>query len=170
MFALFIVAICACACGRPLWRWCHGTNESPSSVEGAEVVGAEVEVEAETVAVARARLTQTTLQAASSAPHMIAVIATNVPSAQATLISPEEAVMYETAAAEVTSNAVWLIAHETVKHTVDYFNRENRQLHGIIEQNRIIFTCKNRYEGTHSRHSAIVSMSFCDNVHIGYYT
>ena len=72
MFVLCGGTICACFVGRPLWRLWHATNESPSSVEGAEV---EAEVE-------------------------------EVPFAQATLISSEEAVMYETAAAVVASSAV----------------------------------------------------------------
>ena len=76
MFVLCGGTICACFVGRPLWRLWHATNESPSSVEGAE---AEVEVEAEVE---------------------------EVPFAQATLISSEEAVMYETAAAVVASSAV----------------------------------------------------------------
>ena len=63
-------------------------------------------IEAEAGAGAGARLTQTTLQAAPSVPPVIAVIARRLPSAQATLISSEEAVMYETAAAVVTSSAV----------------------------------------------------------------
>ena len=61
---------------------------------------------AEAEAVAGARLAQTTLQAAPSVPPLIAVIARRLPSAQATLISSEEAVMYETAAAVVASSAV----------------------------------------------------------------
>ena len=66
--------------GRPLWRLWRATNESPSSVEGAggeAAAEAEVEVEVE-----------------------------EVPFAQATLISSEEAVMYEAAAAVVASSAV----------------------------------------------------------------
>ena len=44
---------------------------------------------------AGARLTLTTLQAAPSVPPVIAVIARRLPSAQATLISSEGAVMYD---------------------------------------------------------------------------
>ena len=78
---------------KPLWRGAKScaTKQGPSSVEGAE---------------AGARLTQTTLQAAPSVPPVIAVIARRLPSAQATFISSEEAVMYETAAAVVASSAV----------------------------------------------------------------
>ena len=86
-----------------LWRYAksYATKQSRSSVEGAEA-----EAVAETVAVAGARFAQTTLQAAPSAPPVVTVIARRLPSAQATLISSEEAVMYETAAAEVTSSVV----------------------------------------------------------------
>ena len=88
-----------------LWRCAksYATKQSRTSVEGAE---AEAVAETVAVAVAGARLTQTTLQAAPSAPPVVTVIARRLPSAQATLISSEEAVMYETAAAEVTSSVV----------------------------------------------------------------
>ena len=85
-------------------KWCT-TNECPPSVGGAEVGGEAVAVGAG--AGAETRLAQRALQAAPPAPPVIAVIARKVPSAQATLISSEEAIMYETAAAAVvTSDAV----------------------------------------------------------------
>ena len=56
--------------------------------------------------VAEARLAEPTLQAAPSAPCVIEVIARIVPSAEATLVSPAEAALYETADAEATSCAV----------------------------------------------------------------
>ena len=109
ILCLVVITLCVCCMCRPLLRLWHATNESPTSVEGAEAV-AEADAAAVAVAVAvagaRERLTQTTLQAAPSAPPVIAVVARRLPSAQATPISSEEAVMYETAAAEVTSSAV----------------------------------------------------------------
>ena len=56
--------------------------------------------------VAEAQLAEPILQATPSALPVIAVIARRLPSAQATLVSPAEAALYETADAEVTSSAV----------------------------------------------------------------
>ena len=125
ILCLVVITLCAFCMRKRLWRCAksYATKQSTSSVEEAEAVqGAEAvaeaeaaaaaEAEAEAVAVAvaaagaRERLAQTTLQAAPSAPPVIAVVARRLPSAQATPISSEEAVMYETAAAEVTSSAV----------------------------------------------------------------
>ena len=55
---------------------------------------------------ALARPAEPTLQAAPSAPPVITVIARTVPSAHATLVSPAEAALYETAETEATSSAV----------------------------------------------------------------
>ena len=117
ILCLVVITLCAFCMRKRLWRCAksYATKQSTSSVEEAEAVqGAEAVAEAEAAAVAvavavagaRERLTQTTLQAAPSAPPVIAVVARRLPSAQATPISSEEAVMYETAAAEVTSSAV----------------------------------------------------------------
>ena len=71
---------------------------------GGEGGGGQREVVA--AAVELARPAEPTLQAAPSAPPVIAVIARIVPSAQATLVSPGEAALYETADAEMASSAV----------------------------------------------------------------
>lgn len=94
----------------------YRTNENPSTVGGAEAgAGAGAGADAGAVGIGEARLsTRTTLQAAPSVPPVTTVVARRLPSAkprrfpsaQATPISSEEAMMYETAAAEVTSNAV----------------------------------------------------------------
>ena len=123
MFGMIMSAVCAICLRRMFFRHSerYVRSESPEEVaEGeARAIAAARDVAAEEEAEARrgrregrgggaalARPAEPTLQAAPSALPVIAVIARRLPSAQATLISPEEAVMYETAAAEVTSNAV----------------------------------------------------------------
>ena len=122
MFGMIMSAVCAYCLRRMFFRYAESYVRNECLEEVAErearAVAAAIEVaadaaEAEAEAEARrgggggeARPAEPTLQAAPSALPVIAVIARKVPSAQASLISPEEAVMYETAAAEVTSNAV----------------------------------------------------------------
>ena len=122
MFGMIMSAVCAYCLRRMFFRYAESYVRNECLEEVAErearAVAAAIEVaadaaEVEAEAEARrgggggeARPAEPTLQAAPSALPVIAVIARKVPSAQASLISPEEAVMYETAAAEVTSNAV----------------------------------------------------------------